>query len=177
MSKRLSTALLLLLAVLSGGAFAQDMSLSETLSLAERADRRDWRSVRTIQTQLAYYSYYAGPIDGVWGPQTDMAIILAHRAEQPRLFQVIEHGTNQGTASLVPISSPVRVVPASSYVTLPHIDRVVPEYYHIEGQGTVWLDIAFHAADVAQRYQTLSVDRIDGYRVITPAGRVPVVRN
>ena len=177
MSKYVATACLLFCTVLSGGVFAQDMSLSNTLALAEGIDRHNSRAVRAIQTNLAYYSFYAGPVDGLWGPQTELAIDLAFRAEQPHLYQIVEHTSDNGVASLVPISVAVSVVPSDSFVTLPHINRTVPEYYHIEGRGTVWLDIRYQSRETAQRYQTLSVDRVDGYRVIAPTIRVPVVRH
>lgn len=161
---------------LSCGVFAQDMTLSDTLSLAERIGPHDYRAVRAVQTNLAYYSFYSGPIDGVWGPQTELAVEFALRSERPQLYQIVEHSSSN-VVSLVPISVPVSIVPSDSFVTLPHINRVVPAYYHIEGQGNVWLDIGYQSNETAQRYQTLSVDRVDGYRVISPTVRVPVVRH
>ncbi len=156
---------------------AQDMTLHDTLIVADNVPHHDSRTIRQIQRNLAHYAYYSGPIDGVWGPQTQLGIDLANRAERPDLYQVEEHDDGTGLVTLVPISAAVTLVPTDSYVTLPHINRTVPAYYHIAGQGTVWLDVAYDTRDSAQRYRTLMVDRIDGYRVISPTVRVPVIRH
>jgi hypothetical protein len=156
---------------------AQNLTLHDTLVAAQVVSHHDRHTVRMIQRNLAHYAYYSGPIDGIWGPQTEMAVDLAHRAAYPHLYQVVDHEDGSGNVTLVPIQAAVTVVQSDRYVTLPHINRSVPAYYHIEGQGTVWLDIAYDTRPTAQRYDTLMVDRVDGYRVIAPTVRVPVVRH
>lgn len=159
----------------TGPSQAQDITLFEALTMAEHVNHHDPRTIRTIQRNLAYYSYYAGPIDGIWGPQTQLAVDLANRAERPHLYQVVEH--EGGEATLIPLAAAVSFVPSDSYITLPHMNRVVPAYFHVEGQGTVWLDVSRRTNDTAQRYRTTFVDRADGYRTISPTMRVPVVAN
>ncbi len=183
MKSRWSLVLAAALALTTGQlAEAQTVRLADVLMAASHGEHGDRQFTRWVQRQLRHYSYYSGPIDGIWGPQTEAAIDLANRAAQPHVFNLVEEPGASGQARLIPVApafaaEDLGLVPVNGRVTIPHVPATVPSAFAWSAdRGALRYDLIART-DTAQRYETVFVDRADGYRVIAPSEVVVIHRH
>ncbi|WP_071675929.1 peptidoglycan-binding domain-containing protein [Nioella nitratireducens] len=173
---------ILLAAATTDAAEAQEARLSDVLLVAEHGSQSDRSLTRWVQRHLQGYGYYAGAIDGIWGPQTDTAVQLALRAAQPHVFNVVEDPAGTGRVQLLPVapgSTPgqLGLGPVDARITVPHMPAVVPSAYARRPDMGALVHDLIPRRDAAQRYDTLFVDRADGYRIIVEREVVEVIRH